>query len=145
VTARLLARRGPLGLLAALILTAALAWTWWAQVGRWQAPLYCIAQRGTVWNGLFPLLEGASPRCPRSATYRREVRDGLTRVEQYRLEGWQPLALMGPLRDAGYGLLEDETGGPDHYSVFLGRVNPAELYYTAVPDGTGTLITLSGP
>ena len=137
-------KRGVLGLLGALLLTGGLVGVWWAQVGRWQAPLYCVAQRGTVWNGLFPVPAGAVPGCPRSATYRREVREGLTRVEQYRLEGWQPQALLEPLRQAGYGLLEDETGGPDHYSVFLGRANPAELYYTAVPDDSGTLITLSG-
>ena len=82
--------------------------------------------------------------CPQSASYRQEVREGLTRVEQYRLTGWQPLALMEPLKRAGYVLLEDELRGRNNYSVFLGRSVPAELFYTAVQEGKDTVITLSG-
>lgn len=106
--------------------------------------LYCIGQRGTLWNGLTPLLEGLEPRCPTSATYRQEVQSGQSRVEQYVAQGWQPQVLMAPLKRAGYVLLEDETSGARHYSVFMGRTTPAELYYTAVPDGPNTLITISG-
>lgn len=106
--------------------------------------LYCIEQPGTLWNGLRLLPEGMEPRCPISATYRQEVTQGLSRVEQYVVRGWQPRMLMAPLKQAGYVLLEDETSGPQHYSVFMGRETPAELYYTAVPDGPNTLITISG-
>lgn len=106
--------------------------------------LYCIGQQGTLWNGLTPLPEGLEPRCPESATYRQEVQSGQSRVEQYVVQGWQPQALMTPLKRAGYLLLEDELRGPQHYSVFMGRKAPAELYYTAVPDGPNTLITISG-
>lgn len=106
--------------------------------------LYCIRQPGTLWNGLMPLPDGLEPRCPVSATYRQEMRRGLSRVEQYVAQGWQPQVLMEPLKRAGYVLLEDETRGPRHYSVFMGRSVPAELYYTAVPDGPNTLVTVSG-
>ncbi|GGM58352.1 hypothetical protein GCM10008956_37460 [Deinococcus arenae] len=106
--------------------------------------LYCIGRPGTLWNGLMPLPDGLTPRCPSSATYRQEVQGGLSRVEQYVARGWQPQVLMAPLRRAGYVLLEDETRGAQHYSVFMGRQTPAELYYTAVPDGADTLITISG-
>ncbi|WP_229784805.1 hypothetical protein [Deinococcus radiotolerans] len=107
--------------------------------------LYCIGRPGTLWNGLTPLPDGLEPRCPTSATYRQEIKDGLSRVEQYVAPGWQPQVLMAPLKRAGYVLLEDELRGPRHYSVFMGRVTPAEVYYTAVPDGPNTLITISGP
>ncbi|WP_235910653.1 hypothetical protein [Deinococcus kurensis] len=105
---------------------------------------YCIGRPGTLWNGLTALPEGLEPRCPTSATYRQEVQDGQSRVEQYVALGWQPQVLMAPLQRAGYVLLEDETRGARHYSVFMGRAAPAELYYTAVPDGPNTLITISG-
>ncbi|AFD27023.1 hypothetical protein [Deinococcus gobiensis] len=106
--------------------------------------LYCVARPGTLWNGLAPVPDGLRPRCPASATYRREVQGGLTRVEQYVAPGWQPRLLLEPLKRAGYVLLEDETRGDRHYSVFLGRSAPAQLYYTAVPEGPNTLLTLSG-
>ena len=106
--------------------------------------MYCLEQPGLVWNGLFPVPAGMTQECPQSASYRQEVREGLTRVEQYRLTGWQPLALMEPLKRAGYVLLEDELRGRNNYSVFLGRSVPAELFYTAVQEGKDTVITLSG-
>ncbi|MCY1704362.1 MULTISPECIES: hypothetical protein [Deinococcus] len=84
------------------------------------------------------------PQCPQSPSYRQEVRDGQTRVEQYRIQGWQPRSLIEPLKQAGFAQLEDEIEGPNHYSVFMGRNAPAELFYTAVADGQDTLITLSG-
>lgn len=88
---------------------------------------------------------GINQECPQSASYRQEVRDGQSRVEQYRLQGWQPLTLLKDLKRAGYVLTEDETSGPNHYSVFLGRSVPAEVFYTAVQQDGQTLVTLSGP
>ena len=125
----------------ALVLVLGMAALTWRPAAE---ALYCIRQPGTLWNGLMPLPEGLEPRCPTSGTYRQEIQDGLSRVEQYVAPGWQPQVLMGPLKRAGYVLLEDETRGPQHYSVCLGRSVPAELYYTAVPDGPNTLITVSG-
>ncbi|GHF58350.1 hypothetical protein [Deinococcus metalli] len=133
-----------LGLLAATALTAALSAAWWQAVGRWSMPLYCIQQRGTVWGGLFETPAGLTPVCPTASTYRTEVRTGQSRVEQYTLPTWAPDALLTPLTRAGYVLREDEIRGPGHYSAFLGRTVPAELFYTAVRDGSGTLITISG-
>jgi len=76
---------GSLGLLGAVLLTAvALVWM---QDGRWRSPLYCVATPGTLWNGLVPLSGGMEPRCPQSQSYRQEVRQGLSRVEQYRVAG----------------------------------------------------------
>ena len=106
--------------------------------------LYCLERPGQVWNGLFPVPLGMEQQCPASDSYRQEVRQGLSRVEQYRLPGWQPQALMQPLKQAGYVLLEDELTVGKHYSVFLGRTVPAELFYTAIPEGGETVITLSG-
>ncbi|WP_295814100.1 hypothetical protein [uncultured Deinococcus sp.] len=117
----------------------------WVQEGRWRSPLYCISAPGTLWNGLAPLPPAFEPRCPPSQSYRREVRAGQSRVEQYRVAGWQPRAVADLLRSAGYVLIEDELRGADHYSAFLGRTVPAELHYTAVRDGDDTLITVSGP
>ena len=131
-------------LLVAAALTACLALIWWQTAGHWQTSLYCIGKKGTVWNGLFTVPAGLTPGCPQSGTYRQEVKDGQTRVEQYRVQGWQPQVLLEPLKQAGFTQLEDETSGLNHYSVFMGRNAPAELYYTAIPDGPNTLITLSG-
>lgn len=127
------------GLLLAGLVAAGAAW--WAQR---PAALYCVQQPGTVWNGLFALPGDLRPQCPASASYRREVRSGQSRVEQYRLSGWQPRRLLPELARAGYTLREDEIGGPGHYSVFLGRTAPAQLFYTAVQVPGGTLLTLSG-
>ncbi|ADY27547.1 hypothetical protein [Deinococcus radiophilus] len=137
-------RRSVLWLLAAIVLTAGLAYAWWQTIGHWQTALYCIGRKGTVWNGLFAVPAGMKPQCPQSPSYRQEVRDGQTRVEQYRIQGWQPRSLIEPLKQAGFAQLEDEIEGPNHYSVFMGRNAPAELFYTAVADGQDTLITLSG-
>lgn len=134
---------GVLALLGAMLL-AGLALVW-AQEARWRSPLYCISAPGTLWNGLVPLPPSFEPRCPQSQSYRREVRSGQSRVEQYRVAGWQPRAVADLLKAAGYVLMEDELRGADHYSAFLGRTVPAELHYTAVRDGNGTLITVSGP
>ncbi|RJF74854.1 hypothetical protein D3875_02330, partial [Deinococcus cavernae] len=46
--------------------------------------MYCLEQPGLVWNGLFPSSCGNDSGMSRSASYRQEVREGLTRVEQYR-------------------------------------------------------------
>lgn len=134
--------RGGLALLGAVLL-ASLALVW-VQEGRWRSPLYCISAPGTLWGGLVPLPPAFEPRCPPSQSYRREVRAGQSRVEQYRVAGWQPRAVADLLKAAGYVLIEDELKSSDHYSAFLGRVVPAELHYTAVRDGDGTLITVSG-
>ena len=130
--------------LAALALTGTLALIWWQSIGYWQTPLYCIEKKGTVWNGSFTLPAALKPECPQTASYRQEVREGKTRVEQYRVSGWHPQALIEPLKQAGFTQLEDEITGANHYSVFMGRNAPAELFYTAVPEGQDTLITLGG-
>ena len=57
-----------------------------------------------------------------------------SQVEQYRVVGWQPLAVADLLSAAGYVLTEDELRGVDHSSVFLGRLTPPELHYTAARD-----------
>ena len=41
--------------------------------------------------------------------------------------------------------LTGELRGADHCSAFLGRALPAEPLYTAVRNGDGTLMTVSGP
>lgn len=130
--------------LSGIALLAGLVLLWGVREERWRSPLYCIATPGTLWGGLAPLPDGLEARCPQSRSYRREVRAGLSRVEQYRVAGWQPRAVADLLKSAGYVLIEDELRGPDHYSAFLGRTLPAELHYTAVRDGDGTLITVSG-
>ncbi|MVN88918.1 hypothetical protein GO986_19435 [Deinococcus sp. HMF7620] len=118
---------------------------WWlADTLRWRSPLYCIERPGTLWNGLTPLPAGLTPTCPNSASYRQEVRAGESRVEQYLVPGWQPLAAAQGLREKGYVLLDDELMAPDHYSAFMGKTLPAELHYTAVKQGDQTLITISG-
>ncbi|WP_412026444.1 hypothetical protein [Deinococcus yunweiensis] len=136
-------RAGALALLGA-VLCAGLAVVW-GQEARWRSPLYCVSTPGTLWNGLAPLPPTLEPRCPQSQSYRREVRTGQSRVEQYRVTGWQPRAVADLLKAGGYTLIEDELRGPDTYAAFLGRTVPAELHYTAVRDGDGTLITVSGP
>jgi hypothetical protein len=91
-----------------------------------------------------PVPEGAQPECPSSRSYRREVRAGESRVEQYRLPGWQPRALLPPLRQAGYRQITDEDIGPGNYAAFLGRAGTPELQYLAAREGDTTVITLSG-
>ncbi|WP_230271200.1 hypothetical protein [Deinococcus sp. 6YEL10] len=65
---------------------------WWVLTERrWQSPLFCIERPGTLWNGLAPLPAGFTPECPTySRSYREEIRAGLSRVEMYRVAGWQP-------------------------------------------------------
>ncbi|MBZ9715462.1 hypothetical protein [Deinococcus multiflagellatus] len=132
-----------LALLGGALVSVPTGW-WLADSLRWRAPLYCIEQPGQLWGGLAPLPAGLSPTCPDSASYRQEVRAGESRVEQYLVPGWEPLAAARVLRARGYVLLDDELMAPDHYSVFLGKALPAELHYTAVKQGDQTLITISG-
>ena len=116
----------------------------WTGVQRNNNPLYCVAKTGTVWNGLAALPAGWTPACPVSQSYRQEVRQGDSRVEQYHLSRWRPLATRDLLGRAGYTLIEDELHMPTHYSAFLGKVTPAELHLTAVQDGRDALVTISG-
>lgn len=134
-----------LPLLAAALVAALLAvggW-WFALERRWQGPLYCIARPGALWNGLAPLPAGLTPECPQSRSYRQEVRQGESRVEQYRLPGWHPKALLGPLKAAGFTLLTDDPIAPGNYASFLNR-GGVMLHYLATLEGDTTLITLSG-
>lgn len=139
---RRLQRLVPAILGAAILVGVVVVWV--VQEWRWRSPLYCIERPGTLWNGLAPVPASIQPRCPQSISYRQEVRSGQSRVEQYRVAGWQPRAVADLLQAAGYRLIEDELRGSDHYSAFLGRVVPTEVHYTAVLDGNSTLITVSG-
>jgi hypothetical protein len=56
--------------------------------------VYCIEKSGALWAGLAPLPAGYTPECPESHSYRLEVRDGLSRVERYRVDGWHPKAIL---------------------------------------------------
>lgn len=118
---------------------------WVLEERRWQGALYCIERPGTLWNGLAPLPSVFTPECPPSQSYRLEVRAGESRVESYRVRGWQPRALLPLLRAGGYRQITDEPIGPGTYSAFLGRSTLIELQYVASQQGDSTLITLSGP
>ncbi|WP_102128163.1 hypothetical protein [Deinococcus planocerae] len=116
---------------------------WFTVERRWQGDLYCIGRPGTLWNGLAPLPGGLAPECPTySRSYRAEVRRGESRIEQYRLPGWQPRALLGPFRRAGYRQLTDDAL-PGSYSAFLNREGDL-LQYHATREGNTTLIAISG-
>lgn len=117
---------------------------WWFTVERrWQGDLYCIERPGTLWNGLAPLPGGLTPECPTySRAYRQEVRQGLGRIEQYRLPGWQPTALLDPFKRAGYRQLTEDPFS-DNYSAFLSRGSDV-LQYIAMREGDSTLIAISG-
>ncbi|WP_216322095.1 hypothetical protein [Deinococcus aestuarii] len=116
---------------------------WLTVERRWQGDLYCIGRPGTLWNGLAPLPGGLTPECPTySRTYRAEVRRGESRIEQYRLPGWQPRALLDPFRRAGYRQLTDDAL-PGSYSAFLNREGDL-LQYHATREGNTTLIAISG-
>ncbi|MFC3862566.1 hypothetical protein ACFOPQ_17520 [Deinococcus antarcticus] len=115
----------------------------WLAEARWRSPLYCFATPQQVWSAA-PRPDAWTPVCPQSTTYRREVRQGDSRVEQFRLPGWQPRAVLQVLREAGYVQLEDELEGADHYSAFIGKSVAGELSYTALKEGSDTLITVSG-
>ncbi|WP_216329141.1 hypothetical protein [Deinococcus aestuarii] len=116
---------------------------WFAVERRWQGNLYCIERPGTLWNGLAPLPAGLTPECPTySRTYRQEVRQGFSRIEQYRLPGWQPRALLDPFKRAGYQQLTDDAL-PGNYSAFLNKGGDL-LQYHATREGDTTLIAISG-
>lgn len=117
---------------------------WWTRTAQIRGPLYCIEQPRTVWNGVARLPAGFQPECPQSRSYRAEVRSGQSRVEQYRVPGWQPRVLIPALKQGGYLQITDEPIGPGNYSAFLGRAGVPEVQYLASLQGDTTLITLSG-
>ncbi len=133
-----------LSVLAILAVLGTIGGTWLAREAGGRGPLYCIGKPGTVWNGAAPLPPGSQPECPQSDSYRAEVRAGDTRVEQYRVPGWQPRALLPVLKAGGYLQLTDEPIGASIYSAFLGRAGVPQIQYLAQRDDDGTLITLSG-
>lgn len=130
--------------LAILAVLGSFAGVWLAREVGARGPLYCIGQAGELWNGVAPLPPGFQPECPQSSSYRAEVRAGDTRVEQYRVEGWQPRALIAAMTAGGYLQLTDEPIGPGNYAAFLGRAGVPEVQYLANQEGDTTLITLSG-
>ncbi|GGO32975.1 hypothetical protein [Deinococcus humi] len=117
---------------------------WLAREVQARGPLYCFERPGTVWNGVAPLPAGFQRECPQSRSYRAEVRSGQSRVEQYRVPGWQPRVLIPALKQGGYLQITDEPIGPGNYSAFLGRAGVPEVQYLASLQGDTTLITLSG-
>lgn len=128
----------------ALIALLGLGGWWFAVERRWQGDLFCIERPGTLWNGMASLPSGAQPECPTySQGYRQEIREGFSRVEQYRLSGWQPKALLEPFVRAGYQQLTDDPIAPGNYAAFLGQ-GAAELHYLATQEGDTTLITING-
>lgn len=133
----------PLLPLAALVLAAGLG-VWQAREARWRGPLYCIETPGRVWGEL-PLPRGATPACPESRSYRQEVRGGFSRVEQYRLGGWQPEVLVRPLVAAGYTLHPEVPDDGTQFAAFLRRGGELMQYVADRQPGGSTLITLSGP
>jgi hypothetical protein len=130
------------GLIGLVLLVAVAVWVRGEQ--RWQGVLYCIEKPGTFWNGLAPLPPSFTPECPPSQSYRQEVRARESRVESYRIAGWQPRALLPLLKQGGYRQITDEPIGPGTYSAFLGHGSLIELHYVAAQQGGTTLITLSG-
>lgn len=126
-------------LLALLVVLA--AGSWQLTERRWQSALYCFEESGQVWS-VAPIPAGLTPECPASHSYRREVRQGLGRVEQFRLSGWHPRALLDTLTGAGYLPQTDDLLSND-YSAFLVR-GTDRIQYSAVRQGTETLITISG-
>ena len=130
-------------ILAAALVIALLSVLLWPEM-RWRSPLYCFDARGQVWGGTVgPIPAGALPECPNNASYVREVRERVSRVESYRLQGWRPEALLPPLRSAGWRLMARDAINPRILTMFLdgptGRVQ-----YLAQREGDTTLITLSG-
>ena len=124
---------------AALLL---LALIFWQSERRWLGDLYCFDQPGQVW-GLASIPADLQPECPASASYRQEVRERLGRVEQFRVSGWQPKALLPVFTEAGYMPQTDDLLSND-YSAFLAR-GAERIQYSAVRQGPETLITVSGP
>lgn len=136
--------RGRWVLLGVLVVVVAVALALLAREARWRGPLYCIERAGQLWGGQAGALPpGFSPQCPATASYRAEVRRGETRVEQYTAAGWQPRALLGALRGAGWTQLSDEPVSARTYVAFLER-GGVQIQYLADRTGAGTLITLSG-
>ncbi|MDV6374053.1 hypothetical protein [Deinococcus arenicola] len=130
--------------LAAFAVLGVLAGGWLARELVARGPLYCISQAEKLWNGVAPLPTGVQAECPQSQSYRAEVRSSDTRVEQYRVQGWQPRALIAAMKTGGYLQITDEPIGPGNYSAFLGRAGVPEVQYVATQQGETTLITLSG-
>jgi len=134
---------------AALALLAALAVglvAWQARESRWRGPLYCIEQPGRVW-GLAPVPAAATPGCPQSRSYRREVRESFARVEQYTLAGWRPRALLPALQAAGFVSQGQENGvyaDEDEFADFLRRGREQLQYVAERLPGEVTRVTLSG-
>lgn len=105
--------------------------------------LYCFENSSTVWSAA-PRDPSWTPECPQSTSYKEEVQKGDSRVEQFRLSGWQPKVIFNLLRQAGYVQVEDEIEGSTHHSAFMGKGAPGEVFYTAVKEQNTTLITISG-
>ena len=138
-------RDRPLLLLLIPVLAFGLAFFAWnaRQSQLRNGPLYCITQPGRVW-GLARVPAGAVPGCPQSQSYRREVREGFSRVEQYTLKGWQPRALLPVFEKAGFVAHPTVEDSGESFAVFLDR-GAERLQYAAdlQPNGK-TLIGLSG-
>ena len=110
---------------------------------RWSGPLYCIEKPGTLWNGLAPLPAGYTPECPESGSYRQEVRSGQSRVERYRVNGWQPKAILEVMKQAGYRQTTDDPIAPGNYTAFLSGRGGMVQYLATLQDEQ-TVVTLSG-
>ncbi|ADV67664.1 hypothetical protein [Deinococcus maricopensis] len=128
----------------AATLVVALLGAFWMREARWRGPLYCFDVRGQVWAGQAgPIPAGATPECPSSSSYVQEVRERVSRVESFRVQGWQPEALLPSLRRNGWRLIARDPINAGTLSVFLdgptGRVQ-----YLAQREGGTTLVTISG-
>ena len=129
------------GLLSVLVVGGAAGWM--LNERRWSGPLYCIEKPGTLWNGLAPLPPGFAAECPESTSYRQEIRSGLSRVERYRVAGWQPKALLEVLKQGGYRQTTDEPIAPGNYAAFLTSGGNTLQYLASLQEGQ-TVVTLSG-
>ena len=125
-------------LLTAVLAAALAAWLWLRTPG----PLYCFTDPGQIW-GAAAIPPGVQPECPQSPSYRRELLSGAGRTEQFRLSGWQPRALLPTFQAQGFVQRTDDLLSDD-YSAFLTR-GTERIQYSALRDGTETLITVSGP
>jgi len=130
-------------LAATAVLMSAAGALWLVSERRWSGPLYCIEKPGTLWNGLAPLPAGYTPECPESRSYRQEVRSGLSRVERYRLNGWQPKAVLELMKQSGYSQTTDDPIAPGNYTAFLTGQDGMIQYLASLQDGQ-TVVTLSG-
>lgn len=59
------------------------------------------------------------PECPNSRSYLQEVRNGLSQVECYRVDGWQPQALLKVMKHGAYSQMTDDPIAPGNYAAFL--------------------------